>query len=286
MSKEFFSEENINYFIQEALKEDVGEGDHTTQAVIPSDKTGELAIISKDSGILAGLDIAKRIFAALDRNLTFTYEKKEGEDFKEGETLLRIQGKIKPILIGERLVLNCLQRMSGIATLTRQVVEQLEGTNCKVLDTRKTTPNFRLLEKLAVKIGGGKNHRFGLYDKIMLKDNHIDQAGGITKAVGLCKEYLEKKGKSLQIEVETRTLEEVEEAINTNLVDIIMLDNMDAVTMKKAVTIIDGKCKSEASGGITIKNVREVAETGVDYISMGSITYAARALDLSMISLN
>jgi nicotinate-nucleotide pyrophosphorylase (carboxylating) len=269
-------------FIDAALKEDIGDGDHSTMAAIPEDLQQEAQLLIKDDGIIAGLQLAEWIFKRFDNELEVTLLKKDGDIVSEGEVGLKVKGRARSILSTERLVLNCLQRMSGIATYTRKLTDLIRHTNAKLLDTRKTGPNFRIAEKWAVKIGGGENHRFGLYDMVMLKDNHVDYAGGIKKAVERTKKYLLQHNKDLKIEVETRTLAEVSEALEAGGVDVIMLDNMLPSMMKDALRMIDGQSQTEASGGITEKNIKEMAETGVDYISVGALTHSYRSLDISL----
>lgn len=278
----YVTEEALAQFIHSALAEDIGEGDHSTLATIPADKKSKAKLLAKEDGIIAGIELAEKIFQQLDATTKIIAYKKDGDAISKGEIVFEVHGLAHAILSAERLVLNCMQRMSGIATYTCSLVKLIEGTSTQLLDTRKTTPNFRMLEKWAVSIGGGTNHRFALYDMILLKDNHIDVAGGITLAVRDAVNYLRAKNKKLKIEVETRTLQEVEEALNTKSVDIIMLDNMSIATMKEAVKLIAHQCKTEASGGITEKNLREVAECGVDFISMGALTHSAKSLDLSL----
>lgn len=278
----YLTDEAISLFIKSALNEDLGEGDHSTLATIPPSKKSKAKLLIKANGIIAGITIAEKIFNEIDPSLQLTFFKKDGDIMSAGEIAFEVSGKAQSILSGERLVLNCMQRMSGIATYTNRLSQLIEGTKSQLMDTRKTTPNFRLMEKWAVAIGGGRNHRFALYDMIMLKDNHIDVAGSITQAVRDAKEYLKSKNKNLKIEVETRTLSEVEEALNTNSVDVIMLDNMSLDEMRQSVKLINGKCKTEASGGITEATLRAVAESGADYISMGSLTHSAKSLDLSL----
>jgi nicotinate-nucleotide pyrophosphorylase (carboxylating) len=278
----YLTEAAITQFIQSALAEDIGEGDHSTLATIPSDKKSQAKLLVKDNGMLAGVELAEKIFHEVDGSLQLTIFKKDGDSISSGDVVFEVSGNAKAILSAERLVLNCMQRMSGIATKTNHLSKLIEGTSAKLMDTRKTTPNFRLMEKWAVAIGGGKNHRFALYDMIMLKDNHIDVAGGISLAVANAADYLKKKNKKLLIEVETRNLKEVREALNTNAIDVIMLDNMSIEEMRESVKLINGKCKTEASGGITEVNLRSVAECGVDYISMGALTHSVKSLDLSL----
>ncbi len=279
---DYLTEKAIKEFIRSALAEDIGEGDHSTLATIPSDKISKAKLLVKADGIIAGIELAEKIFCEVDPSLQITFFKKDGDVMTKGDIAFEVHGKAQSILTGERLVLNCIQRMTGIATYTNHLCKLIEGTSAQLMDTRKTTPNFRLMEKWAVVIGGGRNHRFALYDMIMLKDNHIDVAGGITAAVSNAIKYLKDKNKKLKIEVETRNLTEVKEALATDSVDVIMLDNMSLDKMKEAVKLINGKCKSEASGGITESTLRAVAECGVDYISMGALTHSAKSLDLSL----
>jgi len=278
----YLTEEAITSFITAALQEDVGDGDHTTLSSIPVEAKETAQIILKDSGVVAGVEIAKRIFHQVSQDLSITTLVEEGTWAVTGTVVMRIAGPARAILTAERLVLNCMQRMSGIATYTRQLSDLIQGTNAKLLDTRKTTPNFRICEKWAVAIGGGVNHRYGLWDMILLKDNHIDYAGGITEAVQATQQYLHREGKDLKIEVETRTLQEVQEALEVGGVFRIMLDNMHPDTMRKAIILIDGKAQTEASGGINERTIRAVAETGVDYISVGALTHSFKSLDLSL----
>lgn len=279
---EYVTEENLRLFIESAIREDVGDGDHSTLASVPANSIQKAQLIIKDDCVLAGVDLAQEIFHHYDKDLKIETFKHDGEEAKKGEIAFVVEGKAQSILTMERLVLNCMQRMSGIATNARQIAKLVEGTNTKMLDTRKTTPNFRMCEKWAVHIGGATNHRYGLFDMIMLKDNHNDYAGGITKAVEATVAYLRNQTKYLKIEVETRNLAEVEEALATKAVDIIMLDNMSLEDMKKAVELIDGRAKTEASGGITAESVQEIARIGVDFISSGAIIYNAPHIDLSL----
>ncbi|RUA33299.1 MAG: carboxylating nicotinate-nucleotide diphosphorylase [Bacteroidetes bacterium] len=282
MAYQYLTEENIQTFIQSALAEDIREGDHSSLASIPAGTQNTAQLIIKGDGVLAGMEMARHIFKAVDENLKIEFFKKDGDNVKAGEIGLKVHGSAISILSAERLVLNCLQRMSGIATYTYNLNELIKHTSTKLLDTRKTTPNFRIAEKWAVAIGGGQNHRFGLFDMIMLKDNHNDFAGGITKAVQSTQEYLKQHNLSLRIEVETRNLDEVKEALAVGGVDVIMLDNMDIPEMKAAVELINGKCETEASGGITEDTIKAIAETGVDYISVGALTHSYKSLDMSL----
>ncbi|REC57491.1 carboxylating nicotinate-nucleotide diphosphorylase [Chryseobacterium piscium] len=271
----------LKQFIKNALEEDIQDGDHSTLSTIPKDLEQSAKLLVKENCILAGVELAEIIFKTFDKNLKVETYIKDGEVAKTGDIAFIVTGSARSILSTERLVLNCMQRMSGIATLTHDWDTRLIGTKTKLLDTRKTTPNFRVCEKWAVAIGGGTNHRYGLYDMIMLKDNHIDYNGSITNAVKMAKDYVKKSKKKLKIEVETRNLEEVQEAIDAK-VDRIMLDNMDVTTMKKAVKLINGSCESEASGGITRDQLKEIATTGVTFISVGALTHSAENIDLSL----
>ena len=277
----YANDEALKLFINNALHEDILDGDHSTLSTIPEDLVQSAKLLVKDDCILAGVELAQIIFKTFDPDLEIEVFKKDGESAKIGDVAFIVKGKARSILSTERLVLNCMQRMSGIATLTHEWDSRLVGTKAKLLDTRKTTPNFRICEKWAVAIGGGTNHRYGLYDMIMLKDNHIDYNGSITNAVNMAKDYIEKNNISLKIEVETRNLEEVQEAINAK-VDRIMLDNMDIPTMKAAVELVNGVCETEASGGITRDQVKNIALTGVTYISVGALTHSAKNIDLSL----
>lgn len=271
----------LKQFIKNALEEDIQDGDHSTLSTIPKDLQQSAKLLVKQNCILAGVELAEIIFKIFDKNLKIENFIKDGEMAKVGDIAFIVTGSARSILSTERLVLNCMQRMSGIATLTHDWDSRLIGSKTKLLDTRKTTPNFRVCEKWAVAIGGGTNHRYGLYDMIMLKDNHIDYNGSITNAVKMAKDYVKKSKKKLKIEVETRNLEEVQEAINAK-VDRIMLDNMDVATMTKAVKLINGSCESEASGGITRNQLKDIAATGVTYISAGALTHSAENIDLSL----
>jgi len=272
----------IDEFIRNAVQEDIGDGDHTSNACIPEDAMGRAKMIVKEKGILAGVGIAEQIFYFMDPNLRVTPELNEGGEVQEGEIVMTVKGKARSILKAERLALNCIQRMSGIATMTGRVVKELEGLNTKVLDTRKTTPGLRFLEKLAVKIGGGVNHRFGLYDMMMIKDNHIDYAGGIEQAIRLADEYRTNNQLNIQLEIEARNLDEVDRILKVGLIDRIMLDNFSFEDLRTAVSRIPEGIETEASGGITIENVRQYAECGVDFVSMGALTHSAQSLDISL----
>lgn len=277
----YATEKALKEFIKSALEEDIQDGDHSTLSTIPKDLQQKAKLLVKEDCILAGVELAEIIFKQFDKNLKVEVFIKDGEKAKAGDIAFYVEGSARSILSTERLVLNCMQRMSGIATMTFDWDSRLLGTKTKLLDTRKTTPNFRICEKWAVAIGGGTNHRYGLYDMIMLKDNHIDYNGSITNAVKMAKDYVKKLKKPIKIEVETRNLAEVEEAIKSGA-DRIMLDNMDIPMMKKAVSLIKGKAESEASGGITREMLKEVASTGVDFISAGALTHSAENIDLSL----
>jgi nicotinate-nucleotide pyrophosphorylase (carboxylating) len=278
---------NLHEFIQLALAEDVGDGDHTSLSTIPADAEKRAQLLVKEAGILAGVDVARAIFAEVDPTFQVNVLLHDGDIIKPGDVVLTVSGKARNILTAERLVLNCMQRMSGIATHTRQMVNLLEGTRAKLLDTRKTTPNFRICEKMATKIGGAVNHRFGLYDMILIKDNHVDYAGGIEAAVRQANAYLKEIDRSLRIEVETRNQAEVEEVLRIGHlepthVDIILLDNFEPEGIRDMVRLVDGRFVTEASGGIDETNLRAYAETGVDYISSGALTHQVKSLDLSL----
>jgi nicotinate-nucleotide pyrophosphorylase (carboxylating) len=273
---------NITEFIKAALKEDVGNGDHTSLACILENAKGRSVIKVKEDGIIAGLTIAKEIFNIVDKSIRVDLLTNEGTKVLKETIVANAEGNIQSLLTAERLVLNCMQRMSGIATTTNKYVEKLHGLKTKVLDTRKTTPNFRYFEKQAVKIGGGENHRFGLYDMILIKDNHVDASGGIKEAITAANDYLAKNKMSLPIEIETRSIEEVEQAVETGKINRIMLDNFQPNLLKEAVKLINGKFETEASGNITLENVRTYAECGVDYVSVGALTHSYKSLDISM----
>lgn len=282
MKPAYITDEFLRSFISSALAEDIGDGDHSTLASISANAKNKARLLVKDNGILAGVELAWKIFHAVDKDLRVEILLADGSEIKHGDVAFTVEGAARSILTSERLVLNCMQRMSGIATKTRYLVNLVKGHNAKVLDTRKTTPNFRLLEKWAVVIGGGHNHRIGLYDMIMLKDNHIDMAGGIREAINRTKDYLRATNKDLKIEIETRNLDEVKQVLDVGGVDTIMLDNMDTKTMKRAIELIGGKYKTEASGNITEQTIRDVAECGVDFISAGALTHSIKSLDLSL----
>jgi nicotinate-nucleotide pyrophosphorylase (carboxylating) len=273
---------DIQKFISLALQEDIGDGDHSTLASIDPNAAGKAVLHIKEDGILAGLDVALDIFYMLEPNAEITVYKRDGDQVKKGEQAFEVSAKVHTILQAERLALNCMQRMSGIATLTRQYVDKVKDYKCTILDTRKTTPLFRAQEKEAVKIGGGENHRMGLYDMVMLKDNHIDFCGGIERAIEHTVKYLKSKSLNLRIEVETRNLDDVKRVMETGHVHRIMLDNYTPEKLEEAVKLIDGKYETEASGGINIDNIVDYARTGVQYISIGALTHHAVSLDLSL----
>lgn len=272
----------LEQLIKNALQEDIGDGDHSTLSSIDAGAKGKAVLKIKQDGVLAGMAVAETIFRYMQPDILFTAYKKDGDNMQFGEVAFDLEAKVHTILQCERLVLNSMQRMSGIATLTRQYVDKLKGFRTQLLDTRKTTPNFRLLEKEAVKIGGGLNHRFGLYDMIMLKDNHIDYCGGIEKAIEKAYAYVQEKKPGLKIEVETRSIEDVKKVMATGKVNRIMLDNFTPAQITAALKLIEGKYETEASGGINLDNIQEYAATGVDYISSGAVIHQAKSLDLSL----
>lgn len=269
-------------FILAAITEDVGDGDYTSQACIPTNAIGRARILIKEKGILAGTSIAEQIFFHIDSNLRIETLITDGTEVKAGDIAMTIQGSAQSILKGERVALNCLQRMSGIATMTNKVVKKLDGLQTKVLDTRKTTPGMRFLEKMAVKIGGGENHRFGLYDMMMIKDNHIDYAGSIENAINLCDDFRKNNNLNIKLEVEARNLDEVNRILKTGKIDRILLDNFSFDDLRKAVQLIGNKYETEASGNISLETARSYAECGVDYISMGALTHSVKGLDISL----
>lgn len=272
----------LNQLIKNALAEDIGPGDYSTLSTIDANANGKAVLKIKQNGILAGMQVAEKIFQYLQPDMVFTAFKKDGDEMTNGEKAFEVSAKIHTILQAERLVLNCMQRMSGIATLTHQFTQKLKGYKTRLLDTRKTTPNFRLLEKEAVKIGGGCNHRFGLYDMMMLKDNHIDFCGGIEKAILKAYDFVQTHHLNIKIEVETRSIDDVMQVMQTGKVDRIMLDNFTPEKITEALKIINGKYETEASGGINLQNLEAYAATGVDFISSGAIIHQAASLDLSL----
>ena len=272
----------IDDLIRLAFAEDIGDGDHTTLCCIPETAMGKSQLIIKEDGVLAGAEMAKRIFHKFDPTLKINVLINDGAEVKKGDIAFTVEGKVQSLLQTERLVLNVMQRMSGIATTTHKYVKELEGTNTRVLDTRKTTPGMRMMEKEAVKIGGGVNHRIGLFDMILLKDNHVDFAGGIEAAITRAKNYLAQKGKNLKIEIEVRNLDELQQVLRIGGVDRIMLDNFNIENTKKAVELVNHKYEIESSGGITFDTLRSYAECGVDYISVGALTHSVKSLDMSL----
>lgn len=264
-----------------SFAEDIGDGDHTTLCCIPEDAIGKSRLIIKEDGILAGVEVAKRVFAKFDSSMQVDVKMGDGSKVKKGDVAMIVTGKIRSLLQTERLMLNIMQRMSGIATMSNRYVELLKGTKTHVLDTRKTTPGMRMLEKQAVKIGGGVNHRIGLFDMILLKDNHVDFSGGINNAISRCHEYLKEKGLNLKIEIEVRSFDEIRQVMECGGVDRIMLDNFSVEDTRKAVEMIAGKYETESSGGITFDTIRSYAECGVDYVSVGALTHSVKGLDMS-----
>ena len=275
-------DEQLQILIESALKEDIGDGDHSSLSAIAANARGKAVLKIKQDGILAGMEVAEKIFRHREPQIVFTPLKKDGDTMQPGETAFEVSAHVYTILQCERLVLNCMQRMSGIATLTRTYADKLKGYKTKILDTRKTTPNFRLLEKEAVRIGGGFNHRMGLYDMIMLKDNHVDYCGGLEQAIERAWNYVQQVKPGLKIEIETRNLDEVKRVLAYGKVDRIMLDNFTTQQLGEALAIIGGKIETEASGGINLDNIQEYAATGVDYVSVGALIHQAKSLDLSL----
>ena len=272
----------VKQLIDIAFAEDIGEGDHTSLATINADENGNSIIVAKDNGIIAGLTLVEYIFKKVDPTLLVKLLKTDGDEIAYGDVVLEVSGSSRSMLTAERTVLNFVQRLSGVASLTAKYVAELSGLHTQILDTRKTTPGMRLLEKYAVKIGGGKNHRIGLYDMILVKDNHVDFAGGIANAIGRTKNYLNEHNLTLNIEIETRSIDEVKQVLAIGGVHRIMLDNFSPELLREAVKLIDGKFETEASGGITLQTLRSYAETGVDFISSGALTHSVKAMDLSM----
>lgn len=274
-------EQLIDELIDLAFAEDIGDGDHTTLCCIPDTAMGKSKLLIKESGILAGVEIARKIFHRFDPDLKMTVYIEDGTAVKPGDVAFAVEGRVQSLLQTERLMLNVMQRMSGIATMTHRYVKNLEGLHTRILDTRKTTPGMRMLEKEAVKIGGGVNHSIGLFDMILLKDNHVDFAGGIENAISRCRDYLKAKGKDLKIEIEVRNLDELKEVMRVGGVDRIMLDNFSPELTKEAVKIVGGKYEIESSGGITFDTIRDYAESGVDFVSVGALTHSVKGLDMS-----
>jgi nicotinate-nucleotide pyrophosphorylase (carboxylating) len=277
-----FNDPLVSQLIDLAITEDIGDGDHSSHGAIHAGTGGNARLLVKDNGIICGISVAKYIMHLIDEDVKFNQLLEEGSEVKPGDVVFTVHGSVHSILQAERLMLNFMQRMSGVATITHELVQLLLGTNARLLDTRKTTPGLRTFEKYAVTVGGGVNHRFALWDMVMLKDNHNDYAGSITNGVMRTKKYLTTKNKSLKIEVETRNLEEIKEALHTGLVDRIMFDNFTPELMTEAVKLVNGICETEASGGITRETIRSYAETGVDYISVGALTHSVKSLDLSL----
>ena len=278
------NEDMLQHLIKEALKEDIGSGDHSALSCIPTDKKGKAVLKIKQDGVLAGVQVAQKIFRMTEPDAKFEIFKQDGEEMKNGDTAFEVEAKMQTILSCERLTLNCMQRMSGIATLTKQYAEKLKNYHTKILDTRKTTPNFRLLEKEAVRIGGGINHRFGLFDMIMLKDNHIDFCGGLEPAINKAYDYVQQKNLSIKIEVETRSLEDVQKVVEIGKGKVfrIMLDNFTPEKITEALRLINKEFETEASGGINLDTVESYAATGVDFVSVGGLIHQAKSLDLSL----
>jgi len=272
----------IDEIILNALAEDIGDGDHTTMATVPVNITGKARLLIKDTGILCGVDLAERIFRTVDPDIQLNIYIRDGAVIKNGDVVFELTGNRSSILRSERLVLNFMQRLSGIATCTNRAVKQLEGLKTKILDTRKTTPLLRELEKYAVRTGGGENHRMGLYDMIMIKDNHVDYAGGVVQAIDAVEGYFERTGKKFKVEIEVRDFNEIMQVLDHGKIDRIMLDNFSVNNLQKAVQLIGGRFETEASGGIKIETLRSYAETGVDYISMGALTHQIQSLDMSL----
>jgi nicotinate-nucleotide pyrophosphorylase (carboxylating) len=282
LKKTSYAPFSVENFVERALEEDVRDGDHTSLSCIPETSIGSAELIIKHNGIIAGVEVAKRVFQLYDETLQFEEILHDGDSVNKGQIAFKVHGKERSIVTTERLVLNIMQRMSGIATTTNRYVQQISHTRAKVLDTRKTTPGMRWFEKEAVKIGGGENHRFGLFDMIMIKDNHVDASGSITNALNHVHDYLTFKNLDLRIEVEVRSFEELLEAMNHGGLDRIMLDNFSVADTKEAAEMVNGRFELESSGGITIDTIKEYAETGVDYISVGALTHSVRSLDLSL----
>lgn len=275
------TDELIDDLLNLAFAEDLGDGDHTTLSTIPADAMGRSRLIIKEDGILAGVDIAEKVLHKVDPTIKMTVMLKDGTEVKKGDIAFTAEGPVRSLLIAERTLLNIMQRMSGVATMTRRYQDELKGLHTRVLDTRKTTPGMRMLEKEAVKMGGGTNHRIGLFDMILIKDNHIDFAGGIEKAISRANDYCRENGKDLKIEVEVRSLDDIRRVLSHGGVDRIMFDNFTPALTKEAVALVNGKVETESSGGITLENLREYGEAGVDFISVGALTHSVKGLDMS-----
>ena len=284
MKKEYI--EFIDNLIESAIKEDIGDGDHSSLSTIPATSRGRMQLLVKQEGIISGIEVAKMVFSKLDTNVVFEQILNDGDSIKVGDIAFYVEGATITLLQSERIILNIMQRMSGISTETAKYVERLEGTKTQILDTRKTAPGMRVLDKMAVKIGGGENHRMGLFDMVMLKDNHIDFAGGVKEAITKCKEYLKANNKDLKIEVEVRSIDDILKTFEAGGVDRIMLDNFTPELTKEAVKIIDGRCEIESSGGITFDTLIDYACAGIDFISVGALTHQVKSLDLSLKAIN
>ena len=272
----------VEELIELAIKEDIGDGDHTSLATIPHEERGRMRLLVKQEGVIAGIEVARMVLRRLDPDVQFDQRIEDGQPVHVGDVAFYVEGRIISLLQAERILLNIMQRMSGVATCTARYVRELEGTGCRVLDTRKTTPGMRVLEKMAVRLGGGENHRMGLFDMILLKDNHIDFAGGIANALGAVRRYLAEQGRSLPIEIEVRSLEDIDEVFAAGVADRIMLDNFSVEMTRRAVEKIDGRCEIESSGGITLETMRAYAECGVDFVSVGALTHHISSLDMSL----
>ena len=272
----------VEELIELAIKEDIGDGDHTSLATIPHEERGRMRLLVKQEGVIAGIEVARMVLRRLDPDVQFDQRIEDGQPVHVGDVAFYVEGRIISLLQAERILLNIMQRLSGVATCTARYVRELEGTGCRVLDTRKTTPGMRVLEKMAVRLGGGENHRMGLFDMILLKDNHIDFAGGIANALGAVRRYLTEQGRSLPIEIEVRSLEDIDEVFAAGGADRIMLDNFSVEMTRRAVEKIDGRCEIESSGGITLETMRAYAECGVDFVSVGALTHHISSLDMSL----
>ena len=272
----------VEELIELAIKEDIGDGDHTSLATIPHEERGRMRLLVKQEGVIAGIEVARMVLRRLDPDVQFDQRIEDGQPVHVGDVAFYVEGRIISLLQAERILLNIMQRMSGVATCTARYVRELEGTGCRVLDTRKTTPGMRVLEKMAVRLGGGENHRMGLFDMILLKDNHVDFAGGIANALGAVRRYLAEQGRSLPIEIEVRSLEDIDEVFAAGGADRIMLDNFSVEMTRRAVEKIDGRCEIESSGGITLETMRAYAECGVDFVSVGALTHHISSLDMSL----
>lgn len=278
-----FEREDIIEYLEACLMEDVGEGDITTEAIVPKEVIGTARILAKEEGIIAGIKVAEILFGLVDEDLEFISKVEDGTNVKPGDEIIFLKGSLNSILMAERVVLNFMQRMSGIATLTHKYVKEVDGTKAKIYDTRKTVPGLRLLDKYSVKIGGGENHRMGLYDMFLIKENHIASAGSISNALNLCYEYRKDEGLNYKIQIEVRNLSELKEVIENGKADLVLIDNFEIEDMKKAVEMVNDKFEIEASGGITLHNLRKIAEIGVHRISVGALTHSVKAFDLTLL---